>query len=186
MPLNRIQEVCHFFCLIFRKAETETKDITTTVDTFNGGAMYYVACYPYESAEPGDLTFSAGEFITVIKKDGDWWTGTAGGRTGMFPSNYVQEVGAETTAPPIDSTKTAINSYADDVKNQEEADTEVSEINTQSKTDYVQDSYSRPMSTSSTTSVSFKFRAFTEKNQIFNVNNWHRRDIASKRVKWLK
>lgn len=44
--------------------------------------------------------------------------------------------------------------YSDDINNQEEADTEVSEINTQSKAETTQDTYNRPMSTSSTTSVS--------------------------------
>lgn len=52
---------------------------------------YYVAMYPYESNEPGDLSFVAGEMVTIIKKDGDWWTGTIGARTGVFPSNYVQK-----------------------------------------------------------------------------------------------
>lgn len=52
----------------------------------------YVAIYPYESNEPGDLTFVAGEMITVTKKDGDWWTGVISrDRTGVFPSNYVQK-----------------------------------------------------------------------------------------------
>lgn len=121
----------------------------------------YISCYPYESTEPGDLTFGAGEYITVIKKDGEWWTGTIGNRTGMFPSNYVQDMGSVSesqantenssyfTQPVTDS-----QNYSDDVHNQEEADTEVSEINTQPKSETVQDNFSRPMSTSSTTSVS--------------------------------
>lgn len=37
------------------------------------------------------MTFGAGEMVMVIKKEGDWWTGTIGNRTGMFPSNYVQK-----------------------------------------------------------------------------------------------
>lgn len=144
-------------------------------ESYNGGATYYVSCYPYESGEIGDLTFGAGEYITVIKKDGDWWTGTIGTRTGIFPSNYVQEVGAAGDTYSTDlSANTADNitsydssavkqsvsasavsqNYSDDVRNQEEADTEVSEINTQSKSpENVQDTYDRPMSTSSTTSV---------------------------------
>lgn len=159
-------------------SETTTTEIEDPkreieVDTFNGGAMYYVSCFPYESAEPGDLTFSAGEYITVTKKDGDWWTGTVDSRTGLFPSNYVQEVGADTTygadapaapgtdaypaAAPNDVKSATPNNYNDDVRNQEEADTEVSEINTQSKSDGVQDTFTRPMSTSSTTSVRCTF-----------------------------
>lgn len=34
----------------------------------------------------------------VIKKEGDWWTGTIGNRTGMFPSNYVQKADVGNTA----------------------------------------------------------------------------------------
>ncbi|XP_060025714.1 intersectin-2 isoform X4 [Lagenorhynchus albirostris] len=50
----------------------------------------YIALYPYSSAEPGDLTFTEGEEILVTQKDGEWWTGSIGDRTGIFPSNYVK------------------------------------------------------------------------------------------------
>lgn len=151
----------------------KTEDVAA--ESYNGGATYYVSCYPYESGEIGDLTFGANEYISVIKKDGDWWTGTIGTRTGIFPSNYVQEVGVasdtysteiaantndnitayESTLKQSIGSTSAPQNYSDDVQNQEEADTEVSEINTQSKSsENVQDTYSRPMSTSSTTSVS--------------------------------
>ena len=50
----------------------------------------YLAMYTYESSEQGDLTFQQGDIITVTKKEGDWWTGVVGGRTGVFPSNYVK------------------------------------------------------------------------------------------------
>lgn len=44
--------------------------------------------------------------VMVIKKEGDWWTGTIGNRTGMFPSNYVQkaDVGGGQTATTITDT----------------------------------------------------------------------------------
>jgi hypothetical protein len=32
--------------------------------------MYY-----FQSGEPGDLVFEAGELVLVSSKDGDWWTG---------------------------------------------------------------------------------------------------------------
>ncbi|XP_065583401.1 intersectin-1-like isoform X3 [Artemia franciscana] len=51
----------------------------------------YVALYPYQSAEVGDLTFQVGEVITVTQKNGDWWTGCIGDRSGIFPSNYVEK-----------------------------------------------------------------------------------------------
>lgn len=127
-------------------------------------AEYYISCYPYESAEVGDLVFDAGEYITVIKKDGDWWTGTIGTRTGIFPSNYVQPVtDVNTNETDVKATNNLQQNIADDARNQEEADTEVSEINTQQKAENVQEIYSRPMSSSSTVSNSinlFKFSFF--------------------------
>lgn len=50
----------------------------------------YIALYSYSSVEPGDLTFTEGEEILVTQKDGEWWTGSIGDRTGIFPSNYVK------------------------------------------------------------------------------------------------
>lgn len=50
----------------------------------------YIALYSYSSVEPGDLTFTEGEEILVTQKDGEWWTGSIGERTGIFPSNYVK------------------------------------------------------------------------------------------------
>ncbi|KAM4771591.1 intersectin-2 [Rhinophrynus dorsalis] len=50
----------------------------------------YVALYSYSSTEPGDLTFNEGDLIQVTQKDGEWWTGTIEGRSGIFPSNYVR------------------------------------------------------------------------------------------------
>lgn len=52
---------------------------------------YYVALYQYASAEPDDLSFNEGEIIEVTKNEGEWWSGCIGGRTGYFPSNYVEK-----------------------------------------------------------------------------------------------
>ncbi|KAJ1338341.1 SH3 domain-containing YSC84-like protein 1 [Microdochium nivale] len=52
-----------------------------------------VAQFTFEADQPGDLGFKKGEVITVLKKttsDNDWWTGSIGTRTGIFPSNYVK------------------------------------------------------------------------------------------------
>uniref|UniRef100_A0A8C5N098 Intersectin-1 n=1 Tax=Leptobrachium leishanense TaxID=445787 RepID=A0A8C5N098_9ANUR len=59
----------------------------------------YIAMYTYESNEQGDLTFQQGDMIVVIKKDGDWWTGTVGDKTGVFPSNYVRLKDSEGVGP---------------------------------------------------------------------------------------
>ena len=62
-----------------------------------------MALYPYESGEPGDLTFAAGDIIKVTKADGDWWTGKCGEREGVFPNNYVQKYQTDKVSPPPDS-----------------------------------------------------------------------------------
>ncbi|KAI5632284.1 variant SH3 domain-containing protein [Phthorimaea operculella] len=65
-----------------------TNDLGGAMPVVEGGD-FYIAAYPYASPEPGDLNFEAGERIEVIRRDGDWWTGRIGIRTGIFPSNYV-------------------------------------------------------------------------------------------------
>ncbi|XP_055600986.1 intersectin-1 isoform X2 [Uranotaenia lowii] len=129
--------------------------------TYNGDVEYYVACYAYQSAEIGDLVFDTGEIIAVSKKEGDWWTGNIGNRTGIFPSNYVQKQESVSTAlessseasvvvtekqevingnqqafnqtqpQEVDTKRKQSTQDAEDARNQAEADSEVSQINTQ-------------------------------------------------------
>jgi len=119
----------------------------------------YVACYPYQSAEVGDLTFEAGENVRVVKKEGDWWTGVIGNRMGIFPANYVQPIIIDNNNTDIknntlanDLSKMNINGNSQeqqqqqhtptnpmtaeeaDAKIQADADSEVSQINTQNVT----------------------------------------------------
>ncbi|TPX34504.1 hypothetical protein SmJEL517_g02861 [Synchytrium microbalum] len=50
------------------------------------------ALYDYNATEADELSFRAGEMITVISKDdAGWWTGSSKGKKGLFPANYVQE-----------------------------------------------------------------------------------------------
>ncbi|KAL3065306.1 hypothetical protein OYC64_015474 [Pagothenia borchgrevinki] len=58
----------------------------------------YTALYTYESPEPGDLTFREGDLILVSKRDGEWWHGSIGGSSGVFPSNYVKPKEADTSS----------------------------------------------------------------------------------------
>jgi amphiphysin len=67
------------------------------------------ALYDYSAQNPGDISFKAGDQITVVRRtnnQNDWWTGTIRGQTGMvgpmllwltstnkdpqFPANYVK------------------------------------------------------------------------------------------------
>lgn len=52
-----------------------------------------VALFTFDADQPGDLGFKKGDIITVTKKTEkaeDWWTGTLNGKSGIFPSNYVE------------------------------------------------------------------------------------------------
>jgi len=64
----------------------------------------YVAVYTYTSDEAGDLTFSEGDVINVVRADGDWWTGNIGQRSGIFPGNFVKkcEEPQIATAAPVE------------------------------------------------------------------------------------
>lgn len=141
--------------IAYSQEPVATPDYSTTVAasdveaTYNGDVEYYVACYAYNSAEIGDLVFDTGEVIAVSKKEGDWWTGNIGNRTGIFPSNYVQKQESEaingnqqiydqqqqqqTQQDSQDSKqrKQSTTMDAEDARNQAEADSEVSQINTQ-------------------------------------------------------
>ena len=57
--------------------------------------------YNQNNEDPNDLTFAPGDIITLIQEtNADWWTGKAHGRTGLFPSTYVEKV------PPITHAQT--------------------------------------------------------------------------------
>ncbi|XP_068136474.1 SH3 domain-containing YSC84-like protein 1 [Hyperolius riggenbachi] len=57
-----------------------------------GDSVTATAIYPFEGLQPGDLTFQAGDKITVVTKTDsqhDWWEGRLRGELGIFPANYV-------------------------------------------------------------------------------------------------
>ena len=52
------------------------------------GKNQAVALFTFDAAQPGDLGFKKGEVITITKRTDnptDWWTGTIGTRSGIFP-----------------------------------------------------------------------------------------------------
>uniref|UniRef100_A0A8C7FE28 Intersectin 2 n=1 Tax=Oncorhynchus kisutch TaxID=8019 RepID=A0A8C7FE28_ONCKI len=60
----------------------------------------YMALYTYESPAHGDLTFREGDVILVTQREGEWWSGGIGDRTGVFPSNYVKPKETNTSSSP--------------------------------------------------------------------------------------
>merc|ERR1719361_665164 len=52
------------------------------------------ALYDYEAEVHGDLTLRAGDIIAITDREdtNGWWTGQIGGRSGLFPSTYVEVI----------------------------------------------------------------------------------------------
>jgi len=55
-----------------------------------GGAPKCRALYDFDAEDATELSFRAGDVITIIKKSQDWWEGELNGRRGLFPGNYVE------------------------------------------------------------------------------------------------
>lgn len=57
------------------------------------GQLVVTATHSFTGQQPGDLSFAAGDSITVITRtdtQNDWWEGRlADGRVGIFPANFV-------------------------------------------------------------------------------------------------
>nr|XP_033472227.1 SH3 domain-containing YSC84-like protein 1 [Epinephelus lanceolatus] len=58
-----------------------------------GGQLVVTAIHPFTGQQPGDLSFTPGDRITVLNKTDsqyDWWEGQLiDGRIGIFPANFV-------------------------------------------------------------------------------------------------
>ncbi|KAI8886272.1 Src homology-3 [Backusella circina FSU 941] len=51
------------------------------------------ALFNFKGEQEGDLPFTKGEVICIVKKTNttnDWWTGVLNGRQGIFPANFVE------------------------------------------------------------------------------------------------
>jgi len=53
------------------------------------------AVHPYTACRPIELSFSAGDVLTLTKKDpSGWWEAEFNGKKGLIPSNFVEECAA--------------------------------------------------------------------------------------------
>jgi len=67
---------------------------TAAVATTSGeGGPKFRALYTYAGQHEDELSFEAGDIITLLSKDEEaWWKGELNGKSGVFPSNYVEEI----------------------------------------------------------------------------------------------
>eukprot|EP00045_Choanoeca_perplexa_P009485 m.91795 g.91795 ORF g.91795 m.91795 type:complete len:536 (+) comp14916_c0_seq1:224-1831(+) len=56
----------------------------------------YCKCtFDYEATADDELDLKVGDVVELVDQDdADWWSGTFNGKTGMFPSNFVEETAA--------------------------------------------------------------------------------------------
>ncbi|NWI58351.1 NCF2 factor, partial [Calyptomena viridis] len=70
------------------KPEESPQEATAMEGT---GPTQVVARYSYEATQPEDLEFQAGDVILVLSKvNADWLEGQCNGKTGIFPSAFIQ------------------------------------------------------------------------------------------------
>jgi len=48
------------------------------------------ALYSYNSMEPNELSFKAGDVLQIFSQEEGWWKAELNGKMGLVPSNYVQ------------------------------------------------------------------------------------------------
>ncbi|KAF9788556.1 DUF500-domain-containing protein [Thelephora terrestris] len=80
--------------MVTRPVLTPKAELATPL-TPGEGVGRAIALFDFNAVEPGDLSFTKGEVITITQKTGTadtWWTGKVNGRSGTFPANFVELV----------------------------------------------------------------------------------------------
>ncbi|KAF8920123.1 SH3 domain-containing protein [Mucidula mucida] len=69
--------------------------------------------YNKSGADADDLSFAAGDIITIVEEtNDDWWMGEVHGRRALFPSNYVEKIASATPALPSRTLPPAFSPFA--------------------------------------------------------------------------
>ncbi|CAM4880314.1 unnamed protein product [Rotaria socialis] len=68
----------------------------------NVGKTLVTALYAFKAQNTDELSFAKNDSIVITQapSDGGWWEGTLDGKTGWFPSNYVEQIIHKTDSTP--------------------------------------------------------------------------------------
>ncbi|KAG9128391.1 hypothetical protein FRC07_014805 [Ceratobasidium sp. 392] len=73
------------------------------------------AKWDYESGDPADLSFRAGDIIEIVEETSeDWWVGRINGKQGMFPSNRCTKIepGPATSTSPNSAPRRFLSTHS--------------------------------------------------------------------------
>lgn len=81
-------------------SEYDAPEYVTTTDSFTDKVdCEAIAKYNYTPVRDDEVPLNKGDRVYVLEKEGDgWWRGEAKGKTGWFPSNYVEIIKSENKA----------------------------------------------------------------------------------------
>uniref|UniRef100_A0A183CDS0 Intersectin-1 n=1 Tax=Globodera pallida TaxID=36090 RepID=A0A183CDS0_GLOPA len=67
----------------------------------NENGEWFIALYQFDAVETTDLPLKPGNRIWVTDQRDQWWRGTCDGKNGIFPANYVQREGGNSSTAPL-------------------------------------------------------------------------------------
>jgi hypothetical protein len=77
---------------VLEEARAAPASAPPSMPTRPAGGVTATALYDYDVNEEGEIALREGDRITGIEESSDdWWLGTCGGVTGLFPSSYVEK-----------------------------------------------------------------------------------------------
>ncbi|CDK24101.1 unnamed protein product [Kuraishia capsulata CBS 1993] len=82
------------------------QQIQNEINTLPREVLRVRALYDFNSSSPDELSFKAGDIITVVEKIyEEWWSGSVRGEIGVFPLNYVEKLPEPTKKEIIENSR---------------------------------------------------------------------------------